>query len=100
MVNYATQTVKEHKKKGYAYKKAGVILYDISPDTGTQNILFDNIDRSKHTALMQTMDLLNAQHGQNTVSIGTQGAGKIPSNQGKISPRYTTHWSEIMVVKV
>jgi DNA polymerase V len=100
IVAFATQALKEIFKKDYGYKKAGVILYDISPDTGTQKILFDNIDRSKHAALMQTMDLLNAQHGKNTVSISAQGAGKIPAHQEKISPRYTTHWNEIMVVKV
>ncbi|MDR0206555.1 MAG: Y-family DNA polymerase [Bacteroidales bacterium] len=100
MVTFATQALKEIYKKNYAYKKAGVILNDISPDTGIQNILFDNIDRSKHSTLMQTMDFLNALHGKNTVSISAQGAGKIPAYQGKISPRFTTHWNEIMVVKV
>jgi len=100
MVTFATQALKDIYKKDYGYKKAGVILYDISPDTGTQNILFDNIDRPKHAALMQTMDLLNAQHGKNTVSISAQGTGKIPAHQENISPRYTTHWSEIMVVRV
>lgn len=100
MVTFATQALKEIYKKDYGYKKAGTILYDISPDTGTQNILFDNIDRPKHTALMQTMDLLNAHHGKNTISIGAQGTGIIPAHQGNISPRYTTHWSEIMVAKV
>jgi len=100
MISFATQALKQICKKEYCYKKAGVILYDISPDTGTQNILFDNIDRPKHAALMQTMDMLNAQHGKNTVSIATQGAGKIPAHQENISPRFTTHWNEIMVVKV
>ena len=100
MITFATQALKEIYKKDYGYKKAGVILYDISPDTGTQNILFDHIDRPKHAVLMQTMDLLNAQHGKNTISIGAQGTGKIPAHQENISPRYTTHWNEIMVVKV
>ena len=100
MCNYAIQTLKEIYRKDCGYKKAGVILYDISQDTGTQNILFDSIDRTKHAALMQTMDLLNAQQGKNTVSIGAQGTGKIPAHQERISPRYTTHWNEIMVVKV
>jgi len=100
MVSYAARALKEIFKKEYGYKKAGAILYEISPDTGTQNILFDTIDRTKHTNLMQTMDHLNAQHGKNTVSIGMQGLGKIPSRQENLSPRYTTHWGEIMVVKV
>lgn len=100
MLNYATLALKEIYKANYAYKKAGIILYDIVTDTGTQNLLFDNINRPKHSALMQTMDNLNTRLGKNTISIATQGAGKIPAHQEKLSPRYTTHWNEIMVVKV
>jgi DNA polymerase V len=92
--------LKEIYKKGYGYKKAGVILCNISPDTGTQNVLFDSIDRPKHALLMHAMDELNAHHGKNTVSVGAQGSGNIPSSHENQSPRYTTHWGEIMVVKV
>jgi DNA polymerase V len=99
MVAFATQALKELYKKDCGYKKAGAILYEISPNTGTQNILFDSIDRSKHATLMQTMDLLNTQHGKNTILLGAQGTGNIPAHQEKISPRYTTQWDEIMVVK-
>ena len=99
MTNYAISALKELYKKGYGYKKAGVILYEISPDTGIQNILFDNIDRQKHATIMHTMDNLNDHYGKNTVSVGTQGSGKIPSHQENLSPRYTTHWDEIMIVK-
>jgi DNA polymerase V len=100
MVTFAVQALKEIYKKDCGYKKAGVILHEITPDTGTQKILFDSIDRSKHTTLMQAMDQLNAQHGKNTISLGAQGRGKIPAHQENISPKYTTHWDEIMVVKV
>jgi len=100
MTNHATNALKELYKKGYGYKKAGVILYEISPDTGIQNILFDNIDRQKHASIMHTMDNLNDHYGKNTVSVGTQGSGKIPAHQENLSPRYTTHWDEIMIVKV
>jgi DNA polymerase V len=100
MVKYAIQALKDIYKKDYGYKKAGVILYEISQDTEIQNILFDTIDRIKHTSLMQIMDQLNVQHGKNTISVGAQGSSKIPAHQEKLSPRYTTHWDEIIVVKV
>jgi DNA polymerase V len=100
MVHYAIQALKEIYKKDYGYKKAGAILYEISPNTGTQNILFETIDRTKHAVLMQTVDLLNEQHGRNTVSVAAQGSGKIFAHHEHISPRCTTHWDEIMVVKV
>jgi len=99
MTSYAISALKELYKNEYGYKKAGVILYEISPDTGIQNILFDNIDRQKHATLMHTMDDLNDHYGKNTVSVGTQGSGKIPAHQENLSPRYTTHWNEIMIIK-
>ena len=99
MTSHATSALKAIYKKEYRYKKAGVILYEISPNTGIQNILFDNIDRQKHASIMHTMDNLNDHYGKNTVSVGTQGSGKIPAHQENLSPRYTTHWDEIMIVK-
>jgi len=98
MISYAIRALKEIYRKEFGYKKAGVILYEISPDTGIQNILFDNIDRQKHASAMHTMDSLNDHYGKNTVSVGTQGKGKIPAHQENLSPRYTTHWNEIMIV--
>jgi len=100
LIHHATRAFKEIYKKGYGYKKAGVVLYEITPDTGIQNTLFDSIDRPKHANLMHTMDAINARIGKNTISIATQGSGKIPTHQENLSPRYTTHFEEIMVIKV
>ena len=100
MVRYAIQALKEIYNKDCDYKKAGIILYNLSSDKVMQNILFDSTDRSKHSALMHTMDFLNAHLGKNTINLGTQGSGKIPAYQEYLSPRYTTHWDEIIKVKV
>lgn len=100
MVKIAMAALRELYRKGYGYKKAGVILYDISPNTGIQSMMFDEIDRPKHKALMQTMDALNANHGRSTVKLGSQGTGGIPSNRNHTSPQFTTEWSEILKIKV
>lgn len=86
--------------KGYGYKKAGVILSDIMPKTTVQANLFDVMDRSKHSRLMQTMDSINAHQGRNTITVASQGFDPIKSNQDHISPRFTTQWNEIITVKV
>lgn len=65
-----------------------------------QIVMFDEIDRTKHKASMQTIDSLNVHHGRSTIMLDAQGSGGIPSNRNHTSPRYTTEWSEIVVVKV
>lgn len=99
MAKAANKALRELYRKGYGYKKAGVILYDILPNTGIQSMMFDEIDRPKHKALMQTIDSLNAQHGRSTVMLGSQGNGGIPSNRNHTSPQFTTQWSDILIVK-
>lgn len=100
MAKYAMGALAQLFRSGYGYKKAGVMLHNISPNTGIQTAMFDAIDRPKHTALMQTIDTLNAHHGRSTVMLGSQGTHGIQSNRDHLSPRCTTEWSEIMVVKV
>ena len=99
MVKAANKALKELYRKGYGYKKAGVILYDIAPNTGIQSMMFDEIDRPKHKALMQTIDSLNAHHGRSTVALASQGTHGIPSNRDHLSPQYTTEWRDILVIK-
>jgi len=56
--------------------------------------------RKQHSLTRQMqIFILNDHYGKNTVSVGTQGSGKIPAHQENLSPRYTTHWDEIMIVK-
>lgn len=98
MVKAASGALKQLFRKGYGYKKAGVILYDIKPNTGIQATMFDEIDRSKHKSLMQTIDTINAHHGRSTIRVGSEG--DIPQNKNHTSPRYTTDWNDILVVKV
>lgn len=58
-------------REGFAYKKAGVILTDISHD-GIQGDLFDPIDRQKQHRLLEAMDRLNQCFGDGTVHVAAQ----------------------------
>lgn len=99
MVKAANSALRELFRNGYGYKKAGVTLHDILPNTNVQGVMFDEIDRTKHKALMRAIDSLNAHHGRSTIMLGAQGSGSIPSNRNHTSSRYTTEWSEILTVK-
>ncbi|MBE9487687.1 MAG: Y-family DNA polymerase [Bacteroidetes bacterium] len=96
----ANEILKSIFKKGYAYKKAGVVLSHISPKLRVQGDLFDKIDRNKHTRLMGVIDSLNSDLGRNKVSLASNtDIFNISSSEFR-SDEYTTKWEDILRVKV
>lgn len=87
-------------RKGYSYKRGGVILSSISPALGVQSSMFDPVDRNKHSKLMKTLDALNAKDGRNTVVIASAGFDPSPLGRHHLSRQYTTKWEDIIEVKV
>ena len=69
------------------------------PKDSVQSVMFDNIDRSKHSKLMQSIDSLNSCFGESTVQVASHAGYKLDSNKSHMSPRYTTDWDEILKVK-
>ena len=61
-------------KPGISYKKSGVIISDIFPDTAVQQVLFDNVrNRPGRLYLSRTMDDLNHRYGLKTVGLAVEG---------------------------
>ncbi|MEA5006042.1 MAG: Y-family DNA polymerase [Rikenellaceae bacterium] len=87
-------------RKDYSYKKAGVILLDITRKESTPADMFCGYDSQKHSALMDTIDKLNARYGNNTLVTATQGVSGIKANSNHLSRRYTTCWDDIIEVKI
>ncbi len=100
IVKLATTLLKELYWEGFGYKKAGVVLYNISPVEGIQTSFFDVDNRSKHRALMSALDKINSTHGASMVRVCSQGDAQLPTNSQHRSPRYTTEWSDILSIKV
>lgn len=101
IITYAKAALKQIFKPGFKYKKAGVVLSGLVPAGAVQRALFDEVDRDKHDALMNSMDKLNKKYGINTVRVASQGtARKWRLKQEKLSPQYTTEWKSIIKVKV
>ncbi len=106
IVQAATKLLREVYRAGYGYKKAGVVLREISDNNGIQSSMFDSIDRSKHSSLMRTMDMLNNEMGRMTITLGSSSSiasGKrvvATTNCENRSPMYTTEWSDILKIKV
>ena len=85
-------------REGYQYKKAGVMLSELSPVTHQQD---DWLEASPpgHGKLMQALDHLNARYGRGAVKVSTQGAYQgWQMRQERKSPNYTTDWDDVPVV--
>jgi DNA polymerase V len=77
------------------------MLLDLSPATQVQSDLFDTRNRAREAWLMRALDSLNTDYGARTVRVGHHG-GKRPAwamRQAFRSPRYTTNWRELPVVR-
>ena len=84
----------------FHFKKAGVILWQISPDSPRQQDLFDPIDRSKQKALMEAIDAINRKNGYGTIRQAVQGNGcRFDLKREYMSKRFTTDIHEILKVK-
>ncbi len=96
---YAKHALKAIYKKGYHYKKAGVIVMGIVPDDNMQlNMFIDS--NQKHRPLMSTIDKLNRKYGNHTLKLGSQDPKRAwKMRQERLSPNYTTDLNEIITVK-
>jgi len=85
-------------KPDYAYKKAGIVLSEISPVTHHQADWIEP-EMLSNDKLMQALDGLNQRFGRGAVTVSTQGAYKAwQMKQERKSPDYTTCWEEVPVV--
>lgn len=96
---FAIQALKQIFKEGYHYKKAGVIVQDFTPENNSQITLFENRNE-RHIPLMQAIDKINLQWGQQKVRLASQDQKRVwKMKQEKLSPRYTTHLNDIITIK-
>jgi DNA polymerase V len=80
----------------YAYKKAGVMLSEITPNTQTQNDLFTDAEPAEESKLMGVLDRVNQRFGRGVLRISSQDAGEAwGMRQERKSPAYTTSWGEL-----
>ena len=96
---YATEGLKKIFKKGFNYKKLGVIVMGITSHKNYQINLFQN-ENPKHKKLMKTIDHIQRKNGQSKIKLGSQDLKKRwKMKQEKLSNLYTTKINEIIKVK-
>lgn len=84
----------------FAYKKAGVLLWDIIPQQQVQQDLFDTIDRQKQASLMKAIDAINRKNGHDQIRVAVQGTSvRYGLKREYLSKQYTTNINDIIVAK-
>jgi len=100
LTKFAVIGFKRIFKRGYAYKKAGVIFMDLTDEDKIQRGLFEN-SNPKHKLLMKAVDEINGKMGQQKIRLACRDQNRIwKMNQRRLSPRYTTNLDEIIKVRV
>jgi DNA polymerase V len=100
MIGYCRSALEKIYKEGFDYKRAGVIVAELIPETSLQPDLFDEKDREKQKRLSQTIDAITKKNGRDKIIVAAQGDGTgwAPKREF-VSRRYTTNLSEIIEVK-
>lgn len=99
LAKFALRALGKIYREGFAYKKAGVIVQDFTPIDAEQITLFEQRN-TKHDALMQVFDAINAKYGKNKVRLAIQDQRMWKMRQEKLSPAYTTVLGDIITVRV
>jgi DNA polymerase V len=94
----AMQGLKRIFKKNYAYKKAGIILNNISDAGIVQPDLFMQLPE-RNDSLMNVLDNINTRFGKGTLRSAQEGFSEQWVMKSEIkSPAYTTRFNEVINV--
>jgi DNA polymerase V len=97
LIEFAVESLKRIFKKGYGYKRAGVMLYNFVQSDELQPSLFEN-SNPKHKKLMEVIDKLNEKlpDAVHTASFDKRHKMK----QERLSRKFTTNLNEILEVQL
>ena len=105
LVEEALKGLKQIYRKGYLYKKAGVIVGEIVPCNAVQQNLFEHKDNVRLKSLNNVLDSVNARYGRDVLKIAVQGglaeegADKWVMKRTWLSGNYTTDIKDIIEIK-
>lgn len=99
----AQELLKRIYVPGHSYQRAGVLLMDLVSPRFAQADLFAETAQAQHSAaLMKTLDAINSKMGKGVLRFAGEGVDEKAGwrmKQQLRSPRYTTQYSELRVVR-
>jgi DNA polymerase V len=100
LIKPAVALVERLYEKGRLYKKAGVMLSGIVPDSSIQGNLFTPAVKNKNRMLMSMMDNVNFAMRDDVLKFASSGTIRDWKMRQELrSPRYTTRWEEMYKIK-
>lgn len=101
LTKYAERALVKIFRQGYRYKRVGIFLSALSDNRVQQQNLFIAEDIPQRKALMCCMDSINAKYGKGTLHTASAGFRRKQwkLRQEQLSPRYTTRFEDIMLIK-
>ena len=87
---------------GVRYRKTGIVFFGLEkPSVARQTDLFEETPPTERSRLYAAVDAINARFGKGKVFSAAEGIGKKSwhMKRQKLSPRPTTRWDELMVVR-
>lgn len=102
IIRAAHQGLREVFRLGYRYKKAGVMLLEItSKDRIQKNLFVKEGESDQSSRVAEAMDEINKKFGRHTVIPASTGLQRDwYMKQDSRSPRYTTDWNELFTIKI
>ncbi|MDB5209743.1 MAG: DNA-directed polymerase [Sediminibacterium sp.] len=100
LIKPAVALVDRLYEEGTFYKKAGVMLSGIVPDSSIQGSLFAEPAENKSRMLMSMIDNVNFAMRDDVLKFASSGTSRDwKMRQEHRSPRYTTRWDELYEIK-
>ena len=86
---------------GIRYAKAGITVTELRP-AGAEQMLDGFVSTQETKQVGPLLEKIRSEHGNATIGLGSAGLREGPSWQMRremMSPRYTTHWDELLTVR-
>jgi len=100
LIKAATGLVEVLHEPGKEYKKAGVMLSSLVPDSSIQGSLFAPHAENEHRSLMHAIDNINFSMRDDSVKFGSSGMSKNWKMRQELrSNRYSTRWEDLRKVQ-
>lgn len=102
LIKHSLRGLEKIYKENVNYKKAGIMLAGIIPETNVNSTLFHkDYIKGKEEEFIKAMDIINIRYGRNTLFPASNGIEhNWKMKQLKKSKCYTTQWDELPIVKI
>ncbi|MEC9327286.1 MAG: Y-family DNA polymerase [Verrucomicrobiota bacterium] len=96
ILSTAKELLRSIYRKGYSYKKAGVLLLNLRARDQDQGLLFRDHHNEKRSRFVKALESIKNTYGTNSTFLAAQGIDRSwDMKRQHRTPRYTTNWNEI-----